>query len=330
VAFGERVQFEDDADLSNWTLVTAYFDLTKQPDASAPIQSRPHGHYLDQHASSTLSLDKNLVVFCEPDNEAKVWSMRPRYLHPRTQVVVQSFDDFPLTKHRPAVIANRGGPWCPTDPRNTASYYLLCMARYAMLKRTITENPFNSTHFGWVNICIERMGFKNLVHLDEALAVQRDRFSTCFIDYVSREVVSDLIGYFHGKACVGRCSMCSGFFTGNAKYMADVCNQLEGEFLRCLKAGVGHADEQLYPLVYFKDPTLFDWYCGDYSEMITNYAHVRDRAEQPVRNLIRNSLAAGDREVCSRACKIVWDSLAAGHCSLAAPEIELLMRARAS
>jgi hypothetical protein len=322
---GERVQFED-ADLSNWTLVTAYFDLTKQPDASPEVKARPAGHYLDQHASSTLALDKNLVVFCEPENEAKVWAMRPKHLHPRTRVLTMAFDHFPMTKHRAAIIANRGGNWCPTDHRNTASYYLFCMARYAMLKQVIGANPFKSTHFGWINICIERMGFQNLLHLDEALAVQRDRFSTCFIDYVPRDVVNNLAGYFHGKACVGRCSMCSGFFTGNAKYMTDFCNRIEGEFLRCLKAGVGHADEQLYPLVYFKDPGLFDWYLGDYSEMITNYAHVYARPEQPVRNLIRNSLAAGDREVCTRACGILLTAHNTGRCSLSQSDLDELKR----
>ena len=330
VSFNERVKVEGQGDASNWTLVTGYFDLTKKSDASAELCARPATFFLDDHGMGTLGLDQNLIIACEPANEAKIWSMRPKHLHARTRVLVQEFEDFPLSRYRDRVIQNRGGsPWCPTHPRSTASYYLFCMARYAMLKQTIAQNPFGSTHFAWVNIDIERMGFKNLVHLDEALAVQRDRFSTCFIDYVPKNVVQNLDVFFGGKACLGRCTMCSGFFTGNAHFMRDFCDRIETEFVRCLEAGYGHSDEQLFPLVYFAEPGLFDWYIGDYSEMVTNYARVYDRAEEPVKNLIRNSLAAGDLRVCARACDLLWQSYTTGTCTIAQPHLDQFLNARA-
>jgi hypothetical protein len=124
--------------------------------------------------------------------------------------------------------------------------------------------------------------------------------------------------------------MCSGFFTGSAAYMRAVCDAMETQFLRCLDAGYGHADEQLLSLVHLEHPELFDWYCGDYAEMITNYAHVYERAEQPVLGLIRNSLAAGDVEVCERACAIVWESYLSGKCTLNDHALALLLNARAS
>lgn len=330
VSFGERVECEGQVDTSNWTLVTGYFDLTKMTDATASIHARPMTHYIDQHAASTMSLDQNLVVFCEPELEEKIWSMRPKFLHERTRVITTSFEDFPLTRHRDQIIANRGGPCCASDSRNTASYYLLCMNRYAMLKRVIKDDSFKSSHFGWINLCIERMGFKNLIHLDEALGVQRDRFSACFVDYVSKDVVMDLPTYFGPKGCrtcAARCSMCSGFFTGSAKYMHEVCDRLEGEFMRCMKAGFGHADEQLYPIVYFKQPELFDWYCGDYTEVITNYASVHEHPEKPIRLLIAHALAAGDREVAERAAGIVWQSYLKKECSLEPNDHAALLKA---
>jgi hypothetical protein len=331
ISFGDRVEVEGEMDTSNWTLVTGYFDLTGRSDASPELRARPATHYLDQHASSVLSLDQNLVVYCEPASEAKIWSMRPKWLHPRTRVVVQSFDDFPLAKYHGKIVENRGGPWCLADPRNTASYYLFCMARYAMLKDAIVGNPFKSTHFAWINICIERMGFKNLVHLREALGAQRERFSTCFIDYIPKAVVDDLPRYFGAngcQTCAASCSMCSGFFTGSGQSMHTACTLIEEEFLRCLNAGYGHADEQLFLRVYFNHPELFDWYCGDYTEMITNYAHVYERADQPVAHLIRNSLAAGDHAVCGRACDILLSAHGAGKCTLGQADLDFVLSAR--
>lgn len=331
VSFAEKITCEgvfDSVDTTNWTLVTGYFDLTAQPDASEAIRSRPASYYLEEHGTSTLSLEQNLVVFCEPKIEGKIWALRPKHLHERTCVITQEFDDFPLAIYRDLVTVNRGGGPCPSDPRNTASYYLFCMARYAMLKYAIDYNVFGSTHFAWINICIERMGYKNLVHLQEALGQQRGKFSTCYIDYVDKATSQNLADNF-GSHCRGRCSMCSGFFTGDAEHMLDVCDRVEEKFMQCLKRGYGHADEQLLNLVYFEAPELFDWYLGDYQEMIANYARVYQRPERPLRQIIARSYDAKDWIVCSRACDILWDSHQSGACSLADDDLVALAKMRA-
>lgn len=330
VSFREPIEIEGLVDTSNWTLVTGYFDLTVMPDANPAIKARPPSLYLDEHAASTLTLEQNLLVFCEPKFADKILAIRPKHLHPRTKIVQMTFDDFPLTRYRDQIISNRGGQsGCPSDPRNTASYYLFCMSRYAMLRRAIAENPFGSTHFAWVNICIERMGYQNLAHLHEALSVQREKFSTCWIEYVPQKTTQSLADNF-GPRCVGRTSMCSGFFTGSAKYMQQVCERIEKLFLTCLEAGYGHADEQLMYLAYWEDPTLFDWYVGDYQQMVTNYAAVYDRPERPLHHLIRHSLEARDFFVCAQAIDQLTKSIEAGTCTLGPDDTRLLAATRKS
>jgi hypothetical protein len=302
---------------SNWTVVTAYFDLTRMPDASPSIKSRPATHYLAS-AVSTMALDQNLVVFCEPDMLPTLRTMRPEWLQDKTRYIPISFEDFPLTKYRSRILENRKTR-PPTDDRNTASYYLLCMARYAMLKRVIAENPFGSTHFAWLNICIERMGPKNVQFLPRVFELNRDKFSTCYIDYQRKE------GYMENVMRWGRCSMCSGFFTGNAFYMKTFCDRIEEAFLECLEKGYGHADEQLYSLVYFDDPTLFDVYYGDYTEMITNYEWVREHPNKPLYLLIKHSYEAGDIPTCLKGCLALWRSWKKGYAKLSEQEVAHLI-----
>ena len=103
--------------------------------------------------------------------------------------------------------------------------------------------------------------------------------------------------------------MCSGFFTGRADYFKQFNNYIIEEFYDCLEKGYGHADEQLYSIVYWKHPEIFEPYCGDYTEMITNYDTVTDRVTEPVRNLIRNSFEHGDYNVCLWACSKVLPSI---------------------
>jgi len=237
----------------------------------------------------------------------------------KTKYVVTTFDDIRVApdastfaEYRVQIAENRQRKPYRFDPRNTPSYYLFCLSRYWMMRETIAENPFGSTHFGWINFCMERMGFKNILHLEECLSVYRDKFSTCYIDFVPEQLVRNTAEYFQ----FGRCSMCSGFFTGNGDYMHQVAGLIIDQFRKYVAEGYGHADEQLYSPVFFENKSLFEPYFGDYSEMITNYKYIYERATEPVHNFIRNSYQHGQFELCLTACRVLLESLALEKCHL--------------
>jgi len=284
---------------SPWTIVTAYFDLTKMPDASPSIKARPKDHYL-LSAYSTLCLDQPLVVFCEEENAQIIRNMRPPHLLSTLKIYTVSFEDLPLTKYRSKIIQNRIDHPYHTDDRNTASYYLLCMARYCLMQNVIKSNPFNSTHFAWLNICIERMGYKNVAHLEEVFSgPPRDKVSTIYIDYISEEMISNTNNYYK----FGRCSLCSGFFTGSATNMNTFCKKIIEKFMYYLELGYGHADEQLYSPVYFENRDLFELYYGDYFEMITNYRGLYENYKMPLTLVMPKSAAANDWFTCYNVSK---------------------------
>lgn len=308
---------------NNWTLVTAYFNLTKCPDASKEIIERSQDYYIS-HSISTLNAPYNLVIYCDEESLQLIQKIRPEYLKEKTRYEIRNFDDFcfidennnkkdndqTFGDYRNKIIENRKNNPYNFDNRNTASYYLFCMSRYLMLKEVIKKNYFQSTHFCWINFCIERMGYTNVMHLDEALSVNRDKFSTCYIDYISEELIKNTKEYYSW----GRCSMCSGFFTGNTEYMYKVCDLIENKFLEYLKLGYGHADEQLYSPVYFENPDLFEHYFGDYRQMVTNYKYIYENPEAPVYNFITNSFNNKNYEKCLEACVFVWKSYCLGKC----------------
>jgi len=321
VTFNSRRLFPK-YDLSNWTLVTAYFNLTKFFDATKEIHARDKNYYLN-HAVSTLNLPHNLVIYCDQESLEQIKSIRPKYLWDKTVFKVIDFDSIRFKKngnyleddfqyYRSKILINR--IIHPSrDPRNTPSYYLFCMSRYTILKEVIESNPFGSTHYAWINFCIERMGYKNLVHLDEALDVHRDKFSTCYIDYIPPEhVLKPSFSQISG------CSMCSGFFTGNKEYMYKVCDLIEDKFLFFMKEGYGHADEQLYSPVYFENPDLFEHYYGDYQQMITNYKYIYEAPDEPITHFIRNSFENQypNHLKCYEACLFVFRSWVLGKCEI--------------
>ena len=165
------------------------------------------------------------------------------------------------------------------------------MSRYTLLLRTIKENPFNSTHFAWCNMCIERMGWKSSYYLPKIFESYRDKFSSCYIDYQPESLVKNINKYYE----YGRCSMCSGFFTGNEYYMKMFCHKIIEKFKEMCYIGLGHADEQLFTLVYFNNPDIFDFYFGDYQEMIINYFDIIDNPHKPVYNIMKNLYESRER-----------------------------------
>lgn len=297
--------------LTDWTLVTAFFNLTKCPDASDQIRARNPKFYMN-NALSSMGLPYNLVVYCDPESEPLLRKLRPSYLQTRTHWVIIEFDEI-ILKSRPEktfkelrkqIKMNRLKYPYNFDPRNTPSYYLFCMSRYMMLQETIDRNYFNSTHFAWYNVDMERMGFKNLIALEETLELHRNRFSTCYIDYLPKDLVNNMSEFYKW----GRCTMCSGFFTGNATYMKLVCELIERQFFKCLDAGYGHADEQLYSPVYFDHPELFEQYFGDYQQMITNYRYVREKPESIIGIFIQQAALYQNYTLVNKACQEVWES----------------------
>lgn len=315
LTFNKSIKFHKN-DNDDWTLVTAYFNLTKCSDASDEINKRDKSYYFS-HSLSTLSLPYNLIIYCDSESYDDIYRLRPEYLREKTIYKIIEFDEISLNgeifnNYRNIINTNRNNNPYFFDNRNTASYYLFCLSRYIMLKEIIELNPFNSKYFCWINFCIERMGYSNLKYLDEALSVKRDKFSTCYIDYIPHELIKNTKEYFKW----GRCSMCSGFFTGNKECMRDVCKLILDKFLYYLNLGYGHADEQLYSPVYFENPELFEHYYGDYQQMITNYKYVYEIPENLIRNFIKNSFECENFKKCIECCEFILNSLKLEKCHL--------------
>lgn len=92
VTFNKSISFPK-YNVSNWTLVTAYFNLTNCPDASDEIKKRDKNYYL-QSSLSTLSLPHNLIIYCDMDSIDTIRNIRPKYLESKTKYIVCEFDNF--------------------------------------------------------------------------------------------------------------------------------------------------------------------------------------------------------------------------------------------
>ena len=302
---------------SKWTFITSYIDLTKCFDANSSMTKNDL-----KDANATMSIPFPLIVYCEKEHLEILRDKRPVHLRHLTEYREISFEDIPLVRdYRMKIIENRIKNPYQFDVNNTASYYLYCMMRYWVMILELENSSFGSTHYGWVDIFLEKMGYENLIYFNDVVSVNRDHFSACYIDYQPEYLVMNYREYYQ----YGRCSFCSNFFTASAFQMYQFCSQILKVFKEVLERGYGHGDEQLYSIIYFRNPGMIDFYLGDYGEMITNYRYVYKNVSQGIR-LMERVYELKNMELSFRICEILLESVRKKCCFLGEKDLSKLIR----
>jgi hypothetical protein len=185
-------------------------------------------------ANTTMSINANLIVFCKEKDYYHLEKLRPDYLKDYTKYIILS--------------------------RNISS--------------VIEENHFQSTHFCWINICIEKYGYNNILAINDIMKSYRDKISICCIDYKDKNDIS----------------FCSDFFTTSSLYIKTFCNLIE---------------QQCFQQSYLQYPDIFDIYFGDINSIITNYEKIVDINN--LNSILQNSFLDNNFNLSLIICKYIWN-----------------------
>lgn len=142
------------------TLVTMFYDLARREQNASRRQREAYLEYGD----FVLGLPYNLVIFTEPDMEHYMWKHR-KELAPTgvTLVVARPFDKLPFLNDE-ALVEQARENWQTATPvfpeKLTPEYSLMCCGRPALVAEVAEWNPFQSSHFGWIDF-----GCDHIAHL---------------------------------------------------------------------------------------------------------------------------------------------------------------------
>lgn len=137
------------------TFVTGLWDLGRDKIGGG-FKRDFNSHYLPQF-QNLLSLDINLIIFCDKTVEEFVWKHRD----PRNTTVVnkplESFKNNFDFYHQVQNIRNKPewknqSGWLVESPQSTLEYYNpVVMSKFFMLHDSCIMNPFNTEHFYWID-----------------------------------------------------------------------------------------------------------------------------------------------------------------------------------
>ena len=276
------------------TIVTMFFNLKKLSDATTSV--RPIEFYLE-HGKKTLELHQPMVLFCDEETQPlieKIRGNRP------TTYVVKNITDYDYFKELyPRVVENRKViPSC--DPRNTSSYFLLCMFKIYAIQISKQNNYYpHTSHYFWLDFGGSHV-MRGFDKISNVLYNPRPRIACGYIHYRPDSELYPMKDFMKngGKCCIG-----SGFFSVETTYVERFCEDMLKILNEQISLGVGHAEEQCLVYSYSRNPEWYSIYFADYYSLITNYHRTIEDIPCIIYNFINNAKQCGRMDLVELAIK---------------------------
>src|ERR1700679_787938 len=125
------------------TIITCLFDLGRR----CKENRRDINFYLEN--SKILDLNYNIVIFCDPELEEKLWKKRDSK---NTKIISIQLEDVPeYNKFTPKLIDNhKNNKILDSDNiKDTPIYMFIMLSKYYFVNEAIQQNPFSSDIFAW-------------------------------------------------------------------------------------------------------------------------------------------------------------------------------------
>lgn len=128
----------------NCTLVTACYDLHKYNTKCRTTAECLH--LIDP----LLKIPVYLVIYGSKTTIPAIRARRHKY-DKITKYIEMELEDLWTYQFLEQVKQNRAAYWPTRDERTCAESHIICCNKFDFLLETMTINPFNTTHFGWID-----------------------------------------------------------------------------------------------------------------------------------------------------------------------------------
>ena len=128
----------------NCTLVTACYDMHKyNPKCRTTAECL---HLIDP----LLQIPVYLVIYGCKTTMSAIRARRQKYAA-ITKYIEIELEDLWSYQFLPQVKENRAKYWPTRDERTCAESHIICCNKFDFVLETMSINPFNTTHFGWID-----------------------------------------------------------------------------------------------------------------------------------------------------------------------------------
>jgi hypothetical protein len=256
------------------TLVTCCFDLIKYNE-----KGRTHEQALDNF-KPLLEVPCYLVIYTDINMFERIKLIRSSYeLNHLTKYIVMNVEDLDTFKYLDIVKKNREKYHPTRDERNCTESHLVCSSKFELVLKSMNENPFNTTKFGWIDsnvrknfskICID---YKNNMLLNILKNSVSDKFqiqilNVCDKKFTNNEHIQEYYSQY-------RWVVCGCLFITGKEIGEKILTELNNNFIEHTLKGYGHGEEMFYLDILDKYYDDIKRSYGDYQHILNNFIHIQ-------------------------------------------------------
>ena len=251
------------------TIVTGFWDIGR--DNWNNKYKRDVSYYLN-NGKKVLSVTNNMVIFIDPKFETFVKEQR-KGKESNTLIIPMEFDELYMNKFPKLKDVINDDNWKKSlrkqdNPITNIKYITITLSKLSLVKKAIELNPFNSTHFCWLDYgCsfipdnfVNKQIFNNIP--DKIKFLKLSNFPKNIPYYYE-----DRLNWY--KFLFQKIG--GTVFTGSIEYFKLFNTEFENEVKYCLDNNTIAQEESIFYTVTVKNPDLFTFYEGYWHEIISKY-----------------------------------------------------------
>jgi len=251
------------------TIVTMIYDIRKMEKRSNDDNRTANG-YIDLAKNFILKLPYPLVVFIDKDEKEiydSIYTEREsmNLLH-LTYIYKLDFKETYFYKDLSRIEELQQKFFIRNGHLNheTPLYVILNNNKFCFMEKTIELNPFNSSHFIWMDFGINHIA-KNTEIIHEWILKVPDKIKQlCINPYIENiEPKTYFENIYHN--CAG------GLFSGSKENMLKYIELFKQKTQQIYSEDWYQIDEAVMTMVQRENYDLFDFFYGDYEGIISNY-----------------------------------------------------------
>jgi hypothetical protein len=251
------------------TIVTMIYNIReKEKNASETTLNHKIHYYFDKAKKFILKLNYPLIIFTDDKECIDIINEERKYFKEKTYIFYQPLEETYYYKHmdklselqKTYIIQNAN------LDHETPLYIILNNNKFYFMEKSINLNPFNSTHFIWMDFGINHVA-NNVEKIFEWIDIVPDKIKQiCINPYTENTPPKQYFEWI-------RHNIAGGLFSGSKENLLQYCDLFKKKTEQIYSEDWYQIDEAVMTIVQKENPDLFDLFYGDYQGIIANYLY---------------------------------------------------------
>lgn len=158
--------------------------------------------------------------------------------------------------------------------RYTVPYMKIIHNKVEFLKKAVETNPFNTTHFCWIDFGICHASRPTDKEMEDVIHYIPDNIKIgVIIPFNGKNAVQDKSSYYHND---DQLYITSGILSGAGKNILDLYDLYQKEYTNMINTNIIKIEEKIFPILMHENPDKFDLYYTTYYCIFQNINYIHE------------------------------------------------------